>query len=153
MEIGEPAKDRPEEGIINLTLDSMQSSQGVYKNKKESQTMHDDMAYMIENFVLKHLDKKKMVIIPKKKCWIANVDVFSLSPLNYSFLDYISIAIRAAFLTLEVPKLNVTHNQINDEYDFEVMEDDMQYVESFFNVDNFPILITIGEVISCETNE
>ena len=97
--------------------------------------------------MLSPINKKQFALVPGKKCWILNIDVFCLELLNSAYIDQISLAIRAAILNLEIPSLNVLHNQITDEYEIDIVEDKLLNINDFVDVTTIPIIISIGEVL------
>jgi exosome complex RNA-binding protein Rrp42 (RNase PH superfamily) len=131
-----------------LSVDSSQRQTVSHYAKKDITDLHQDMKYLIEEFMLKPLDKKGLCLIKGKICWVVNIDVFCLSVLKEIYIDKISLGIRAALHDLEIPELTITQNQITSEFDVEVVEDKIKKVSDFIHFDKIPVLVTIGEVNS-----
>lgn len=146
LEIGTPTSDNPNEGIFKLAIDSSQRSTVNYLDKKEITDIHQDIKYLLDEFMLRPIDKKGFCMVPGKICWIVNIDVFCLSVLKPIHIDKISLGIRAALVNLEIPELNIAHNQITSEYEVEIVEDKIRKVQDFLDINLIPIVITIGEV-------
>jgi len=149
LEIGEPDKYRPEEGTIRVTVDSSQRGMVSGVEKKELDEIHEDMKYLIEEFMVKPIDKKKFCHVPGKICWILNVDVFCLTLLKPIFIDKISLGIRYALTDLEIPDVSVAQNQITLEYELDIIEDRIKTIDDFIDMSKVPIITTIGEVEDC----
>lgn len=62
---------------------------------------------MIEEFMIKPIDKKKLCLVPGKICWILNIDVFSLSIMRHIYIDKITLGIKAAIFDLEIPDVKI----------------------------------------------
>lgn len=104
------------------------------------------MKYLLEEFMIKPIDKKSLCFVPGKICWILNIDVFCLSLLKSVFIDKISVGIRAAMTNLEIPELVVNQNQITLEYEIDLLEDKIKSIEDFMDINKIPIIVTVGEV-------
>lgn len=103
------------------------------------------MKSLLNEFFIKNIDKKQLIIVPKKVCWVANVDVFLLGMMDMSYLDAISLTIRGAFEDLLIPKLQVNFNKITEDYDVDLVNSYSTNTHKF-NCENFPLMCTIGEV-------
>ena len=103
------------------------------------------MKILLNDFLIKNIDKKQLIVVNQKVCWIANVDVFILGMMDASFLDLISLTIRGAFEDLEIPKLQVNLNKITDEYEIDLVNGYSTNVIKF-DTKEFPIICTVGEV-------
>ena len=115
-------------------------------SRDESKNLHEELKFVLNEFMIKNIDKKQLIIVPERICWIANVDIFILGMMDSSFLDMISLAIRGAFEDLEIPKLQVNFNKITEEYEIDVINSYSTNVTKYDTKD-FPLICTIGEVI------
>ena len=112
---------------------------------EESKNLHEEMKILLNDFLIKNIDKKQLIVMSQKVCWIANVDFFILGMMDASFLDLISLTIRGAFENLEIPKLQVNLNKITDEYEIDLVNGYSTNVIKF-DTKEFPIICTVGEV-------
>jgi len=112
---------------------------------EESKNLQEEMKTLLNEFLIKNIDKKQLIVVKKKVCWVANVDIFILGMMDISFLDVISLAIRGGFEDLEIPKLQVNLNKITEEYEIDLVNTYSTNVIKFDTKD-FPIICTIGEV-------
>lgn len=150
MELGKPEKSYPDNGIINLSIESIHRTTFVETahklTREESKNLHEELKSLLNEFLIKYIDKKQLLVVSEKLCWIANVDIFLLGIMDLSFLDMISIAIRSAFEDLEIPKLQVNFNKITEEYEVDLVNNYSTNITKFDTKD-FPIICTIGEVL------
>jgi len=116
-------------------------------DKKEITDIHQDIKYLLDEFMIRPLDKRGFCLVPGKICWIVNIDVFCLSVLKPIYIDKVSLGIRAALVNLEIPELNIVENQITSEYEVEIVEDKIKKVDQFLDINLIPLIITIGEVL------
>lgn len=148
--MGQPKANSPEEGIINLSLESIHRTTFLETSHKlsieESKALHEEMKSLLLEFFIKYIDKKQLIIVPGKICWIANVDVFLLGMMDICYLDSISLTIRAAFEDLAIPKLQINFNKISEDYEIDLISNYSTNTIKF-NTSNFPLICTIGEVI------
>lgn len=103
------------------------------------------MKLLLNDFLIKNIDKKQLKVVSHKACWIANVDVFILGMMDASFLDLIALTVRGAFEDLEIPKLQVNLNKITEEYEIDLVNGYSTNVVKFDTKD-FPMICTVGEV-------
>lgn len=131
-----------------MSIDSINRSEIISQKSKEASTeLHENVRALIDTLYLSKINKKgNLVLIPGKKCWLLNVDVFFLGQLDYCYIDHICLAIKVAFYDLEIPKLNVVHNQLLDEDDIDLVDENASNFQKF-DMRNFPSLCTIGQVI------
>jgi len=127
-------------------VDSSQRGMVSGVDKKELDEIHEDMKYLLEEFMIKPIDKKPLCHVPGKICWILNVDVFCLTLLKPVFIDKISLGIRSALTNLEIPEVSVAQNQITLEYELDVVEDRIKTIGDFIDMNKVPTIVTIGEV-------
>lgn len=104
-----------------------------------------ELRFLIENMFLKYCDKTQLILVPKKKCWIMQIDVFILGGgmsliSNQNLLDMIALSIRGALQDCEIPKLNVVYNQLQDEYDYE-LETTKNEQSFMYDASSVPLLI------------
>jgi len=149
LEIGTPLKDHPDEGVIQINVDSSQRGLVEGMEKKELSELHEDMKYLLQEFMVKPIDKKSLCLVKGRICWILNVDVFCLTVLKPVYLDKISLGIRSALVSLEIPEVVVNQNQITLEYEIDIAEDKIKSIHDFLDINKVPIIVIIGEVENC----
>jgi len=115
-------------------------------DKKELDEIHEDMKYLLQEFVVKPIDKKSFCLVEGKICWILNIDIFCLTLLKPIYLDKISLGIRSALVNLEIPEIVVNQNQITLEYEVDIVEDKIKTIHDFVDINKIPIIVTVGEV-------
>jgi len=115
-------------------------------DKKELDEIHEDMKYLLQEFIVKPIDKKPFCLVEGKICWILNIDIFCLTLLKPIYLDKISLGIRSALVNLEIPEIVVNQNQITLEYEVDIVEDKIKTIHDFVDINKIPIIVTVGEV-------
>ena len=107
-EIGRPLQDRPNEGIINVSVEfgcsvlpRLQDFTG-RQAAIEADALSDVLAGHISAMCISTLDKKQFCIQSGKACWVLSIDVL-VERIDGPLLDPISIGIRGALMDLELP--------------------------------------------------
>ncbi len=56
------------------------------------------MRFLLEDLILPFFNKKQLCLVPEKKCWHMNIDVFILGNISMNLIDVISMCIRGALM-------------------------------------------------------
>jgi exosome complex RNA-binding protein Rrp42 (RNase PH superfamily) len=100
---------------------------------------------IINKSMLNYIDKKKLCLIPGKRCWVLDFSAYIMGAVEYIYVDKLSIALYKCLLKLEIPFVDVTYNELLDEYEISI--DEKNASKSLrINIQDVPIVMTFGEV-------
>lgn len=140
------------EGIIEVKLDSMKRKEKGRKQRSQEQEDPDTDSFnlklgaqIIDEFVVRFIDKKLLLLKEGKKCLKLNIDVFLVDYMQLAYLELIVLGIRAAMENLEIPTIKITHNTITNEEQIELQEDKIMKVGSDLRLE-MPTFFLIGEI-------
>ena len=113
--------------------------------------LKERMLSIVQALYANIIDRKKLVIYAGEFCWNLQVDVLVFSELNLSQLDHIALAIRAAFVDLQLPQTIATMNANTGKIEMGLVEEVYadrentdQPVRVIDKVEQVPFVISLG---------
>lgn len=70
--------------------------------------MKDRLASLVQCLYGNIIRREELAIYEAEFAWFLNVDILVLDELQLSQLDYIGLAVRSAFLDLQLPQVSAT---------------------------------------------
>jgi exosome complex RNA-binding protein Rrp42 (RNase PH superfamily) len=121
-EIGRPTKEKPDEGIVNISVEfggSVLPRLQDFTGRQaiiEADTLGDIVSEHISSMCISALNKKRLCIREGRACWISNIDIL-IERVDGPIMDPVSIGIRGAFMDLQLPHvaLEQTEEEDNEE--------------------------------------
>ena len=70
--------------------------------------LRDRMLAILSGLYANIVNKEELLVTEGQFCWFLNVDILVMEELSLHQLDYIGLAVRAAFLNVQLPQVFVT---------------------------------------------
>ncbi|KAJ5067102.1 exosome complex component rrp42 [Anaeramoeba ignava] len=139
-EIGEPLKESPNDGRIEVSVECTFST----SERRSKEVLNQEITAMMQKIYSggKAIDLTNLSILKEKKCWILYIDVLVLRS-DGNLFDGVSLAIKAALFNTRIPKVQVVPGERSGEIEIEVFDE--QQSEKI-NIKNVPICVTISQV-------
>jgi exosome complex RNA-binding protein Rrp42 (RNase PH superfamily) len=144
-EIGRPSIRKPDEGIVNVSVEfgcsavpRTHDSNG-RQALTELEALADVMSRHISTMCISSLNKKQLSIESGRVCWILSIDTL-VERVDGPFIDPISIGVRGALVDLELPIVAA----VNDE--------DTQREEPLPGIPKVQLTNTFWKLSSCEAS-
>ena len=142
-----PTKEAPDEGIVQFYLDSTHESKK--HSNEEYARMKEEIVSTLSEMMINRggINKKWFVIQPGIYCWQLHIDLLVFQPISLVQIDSLSMAVRAAFADMRLPKINVFFNENTKANDFEMGEELLPLSQfSKSEATELPCVVTLGIV-------
>lgn len=105
-----PVASEPDCGQISFFLESSQTGRSLFVREDAAENLKQRMLSVLQNLFANIVDRRKLCIFNGQFCWNLQVDVLIFAELSLVQLDYLCLAVRSAFLDLELPQTIATMN-------------------------------------------
>ena len=103
-ELQKPLPSEPRNGQIRFHLESAFSGSSLFTREDAADYLKRRMLNIITNLYSKSIiNREELMVAEGQFCWFLNVDILVMEELSLHQLDYIALAIRAAFLNVQLP--------------------------------------------------
>lgn len=103
-----PLPSEPRNGQITFHLESSYSGSTLF-TREDTANFTKKRIHHLVNVLYGHIiNKEDLMVSEGQFCWFLNVDILVMEELSLHQLDYIGLAIRAAFLNVQLPQVYVT---------------------------------------------
>ncbi len=109
--------------LIRLNIASAISKNQSLLEKEGLEKMIGEISHYFQSMLHDPAVAQHLVLLDKKLAWCIHLDIYINGYLDYSNIDHLSYAIRAALNSCRLPQLDINLNTINNEYNFTVKND------------------------------
>lgn len=107
-ELQKPLASEPRQGQIKYHLESAHTGTSLFTRDDTAQLLKQRMVYLITSLYSNIINREDLLLSEGQFCWFLNVDILVMEELSLHQLDYIGLAIRAAFQNVQLPQVYVT---------------------------------------------
>jgi len=149
VEIETPSQADPLRGRLECSAQC--TSNATLESGNAQQDFNARLTGELERFltVSSCIDLSALCVVPGKRVWVVFVDVMIIGH-GGNLLDAMAIAVKAAMLTADMPKLTVTKGEKPGEFEMQVHDDPFDAVPlPIKSIDDFPILVSLTKIGKC----
>eukprot|EP00794_Sanderia_malayensis_P003695 gene3695-4213_t len=140
-ELGEPKKERPASGRLEFFVDCTANASPLFE-RRGGESLALELSSSIEQMIHSStLNLESLCVIPGKACWVLYIDALILE-CGGNLFDTLSLAVKAALFNTELPKLEISGEA--GEVDFDVLDD--QYDVQTIDVSRVPLIVTVNKI-------
>ncbi|KAJ3432875.1 EXOSOME COMPLEX EXONUCLEASE RIBOSOMAL RNA PROCESSING PROTEIN [Anaeramoeba flamelloides] len=143
VEIGEPLKDHPNEGRLEISVECCPSASPEFEGRG-AEDLNSELSGAMNKIINTNsaLDLKSLCILERKKCWIIYIDVLVLDS-DGNLFDSVSMGINAALSDVKIPKIRVVPGDKVGDLEIEVFgEEESRKLDT----SKVPICITFAQI-------
>ncbi len=107
-ELQKPLPSQPRNGQIKYHLESSHSGSSLTSRDEQSEYLKKRMITLISSMYSNIINKEELLVSEGQFSWFLNVDILVMEELSLHQLDFICLAIRAAFIDMTLPSVFVT---------------------------------------------
>ncbi len=102
---------QPKNGQLKYHLESSHSGSSLTTRDDAADFLKKRMLTLLSTLYGNVINKEELLVSEGQFSWFVNVDILVMDELSLHQLDYIGLAVRAAFINMTLPQVYVTTNE------------------------------------------